>query len=83
MDTPEAYGSSQTRDWIRAEAVTYAIAMVMPDHLTHCTGPGNWTHTSAETCAAVVRFLIHCATAGTQSILILNVQLDELLITRG
>ena len=40
---PKAYGSSWARDWIRAAAVTYAIAMTMLDPLTHCTTVGTLT----------------------------------------
>ena len=31
-----AYGSFQARDWIRASTATYAVAVAMPDPLTHC-----------------------------------------------
>ena len=34
-----AYGSSWARDWIQTSVVTYASAVVMPDPLTHFTGP--------------------------------------------
>ena len=37
---PEAYGSSQARDWIQATAATYTPAVAMWDPLTHCAGLG-------------------------------------------
>ena len=40
MTAPAAYGSSRARDWIWAPAVTYIIAVAMPDPLTHCIGLG-------------------------------------------
>ena len=35
-----AYGSSRARDGIPAVAATCAIAVGMPDPLTHCARPG-------------------------------------------
>ena len=40
MAASMAYGSSSTRDWIWAVAVTYATAVATPDSLTHCARPG-------------------------------------------
>ena len=36
MAAPVAYGRSQARDEIWAVALNYAVAVAMPDPLTHC-----------------------------------------------
>ena len=46
LTAPVPYGSSQTRNYIPATAVTYAVAVAMPDPLTH------WTRD--QTCASTV-----------------------------
>ena len=65
MAAPMAYGSSQTRDGIRATAVIYTTAMATPDHLTHWARPGIEPMPSTGTWATTARFLTHCTTAGT------------------
>ena len=60
MAAPMVYVSSRAGHWIQASFETYAAAVA-----SHCTGSGDWTHTSAVTQAAAVRFLTHCATVGT------------------
>ena len=68
--TPVVCGSSWTRDWIQASAVTYAAAVAMPDPLTHCArkGPKDWTH------AAAVILLIHCTTVGIPLLHFINIE---------
>ena len=55
-----AYGNFSARDWIWAAAVTYAVAMAMPDPLTHST---DWardqTCSSVATQASGFNFLTH------------------------
>ena len=65
MAVPMAYGTSQARDWIRATAATYAAAVAMLDPFNALQRAGDQTYASSATWAAAVRFLTHCATAGT------------------
>ena len=58
MAAPTAYGSSWARDWIWAEAVTYAAPVAMPDPLTHRTR----LQIELSCCSG---FLTQCATVGT------------------
>ena len=61
MIAPAAYGSSQARDQIQATDATYAIAVAMPDNLTHCT---RQVVESIQPQMSL-RFVNHCATVGT------------------
>ena len=59
--TPEAYGSSQARDQIRAVAETYTTACGNTGSLTHWVRPGIDPHPYRDS----VRFLTLWATMGT------------------
>ena len=64
MATHAAYGSSQTKDWVRAAAVIYAGSF------NPLRWSGDQTHASAVTWDTAVRFLTHCPTVETLVILI-------------
>ena len=49
-------------------AVICAVIAAMPDPLTHCARPGGRTRASLVTQATAVRFLTHCATVGTPTL---------------
>ena len=65
MAAPTAYGSSQSRDWIQAVAVSYATAVATDGSFNLLHQAGGQTHTSAVTQTTAVRFLTYCATVGT------------------
>ena len=68
MVAPTAYGSSWARDWFQARAVTYTAAAATLDPFNLLCQAGDWTHTSAITSSAVVRFLTPCTMAGIPQI---------------
>ena len=60
MTTPMRYGSCWARDWL-------SHSCGKAGSFNTLNWVGDWTHASTETWAAAVRFLTHCAIAGTPS----------------
>ena len=76
MATSTAYGSSPARDWICSNPCHTCSNAWSFDQLPQAR---DGTCTSAETWAAAVRFLTHCAKGGSSSVGIFERQIFKLI----